>query len=607
MKELITLSIYEYHNSSASISQGNKIVAAFQEDRFVKKKNEVGIPLNSIKACLNFLKINAEDVDLIGIVNDENSLKSKNSILNFLYKRQSRYTVEDWKHENNFYWYKNLIQKKKIDSFYSVMGGSSRIQKDHHISTKFYNNKKKFEILKKDFLKRRYKVYEEIGFKKEKISFLPHYLLHHYHAFYSCINKKFDKDNLIIHCEGDGGLYNHAISKFHKKNGIKLINGTNKYNIGRLYQWTTLNLNMLPYHDEYKVMGLAPYGKASKNHQLYKNFKKYFFLNKKKYLIETKKNLKDLYFQFRNLIINNRFDTVAAILQKFLEDISLELFLNLEKKFKAKNIFYGGGVAMNVKANLHLSKNLKKTKNFFVPLSPADETNVFGGNYYLIEKFFLKKKLSLKNIKPLNNIYLGNKYIFNKNHLHKLKKFKVSKYSKEIVVKKIINGSIIGRFCGRAEFGQRALGNRSILASIKYPGIVEKINKKIKSRDFWMPFALSIIDKDLEKYFEKNKSLDPYYMTTCYQLKQNINLNDFANVVHPADRTGRPQVVTSSNNLEYYNLLKTIKKQTSVGAILNTSFNIHKKTIVETIDDAIDVFKSTNLDGLIINDYFISK
>ena len=262
---------------------------------------------------------------------------------------------------------------------------------------------------------------------------------------------------------------------------------------------------------------------------------------------------------------------------------------------------------MNVKANLYLSKKLKITKKLYIPLSPADETNVFGGNYYLIEKFFLKKKISLDKIKPLNNIYLGNKYEVKKIHLSKLKKFKVSKYSSEIIAKKIINGDVIGRFYGRAEFGQRTLGNRSILASINYPGIVEKINKKIKSRDFWMPFALSIIDKDIGKYFEKNKSLDPFYMTTCYQLKKNINLKDFANVVHPADRTGRPQVVTISNNPEYYNLLKKVKTLSGVGAILNTSFNIHKKTIVETIDDAISVFNSTNLDGLIIDNYFISK
>ena len=607
MKDIVTLSIYEYHNSSASISKGTQILAAFQEDRFVRRKNEVGIPLNSIKACLKYLNIKAEEVDCIGIVNDKNSFKSKNSILNFLFKRQSRYTIKDWKDENSLYWYQNLIKKKKVDSFFSVMGGKSRIQKDHHLNTTFYNDKKNFKYLKKEFLKRRHKVYEDLGFRKENIFFLPHYLLHHYHAFYSCVNKRFNEDNLIVHCEGDGGLFNHAISKFSKKKGIKLIRGTNNFNLGRLYQWTTLNLNMLPYHDEYKVMGLAPYGKADVKHNLYKSFEKYFFFNKKIGLIDTKKNIIDLYFSFKDLINNTRFDNVAAILQKFLEDKLSQLFIHLEKKYKPKNIFYGGGVAMNVKANLYLLKNLKSTKNFFIPLSPADESNVFGGNYYLIEKFFLKKNISLKKIKPLENIYLGNEYKIKKVHFNKLQKYKLRKYSPKIISERIKAGDVIGRFCGRAEFGQRALGNRSILASINYPGIVEKINKKIKSRDFWMPFALSIIEPEFKKYFTINKSLDPFYMTTCYSLKNNIDLKKFQNVVHPADRTGRPQVVIKKNNSEYFDLLKEVKRSMGIGAILNTSFNIHKKTIVETIDDAIKVFKSTNLDGLIINEYFVSK
>ena len=607
MKDIITLSIYEYHNASASISRGSKIVAAFQEDRFVKRKNEVGIPINAISACLNFLKISASEVDYLGIVNDDESLKSKNSILNFLFKRQSRYSVDDWKKENDLFWYKKLINKDKTESFFNAMGGKSRIQKDHHINTDFYDDKKSFKFLKNEFQKRRLNAYKKIGFIEENIFFLPHYILHHYHAFYSCVGKNFNQKNIIVHCEGDGGFYNHGVSIFSKSKGINFLKGTKNFNLGRLYQWTTLNLNMLPYHDEYKVMGLAPYGDADKNHELYKNFEKYFYLNKKTGLIETKKNLKDLYFSFKKLINNTRFDKVAAILQKFLEDLLLKFFRQLEVKYNPKNIFYGGGVAMNVKANLYISDNLKSTKNFFVPLSPADETNVFGGNYYLIEKFFLKKKIPLNKIEPLNNIYLGNDHKIKKVHLIKLKDYKIRKYSKKIVSEKIKNGDVIGRFSGRAEFGQRSLGNRSILASINYPGIVEKINKKIKSRDFWMPFALSIIDNDLEKYFYKNKSLDPFYMTTCYKLKNEVDLNQFQNVVHQADRTGRPQKVTLENNREYYELLKELKKLTGVGAILNTSFNIHRKTIVETIDDGIEVLKTTNLDGIIINDYFVSK
>ena len=128
-----------------------------------------------------------------------------------------------------------------------------------------------------EFQKNRLQVYKNIGFDEKKISFLPHYILHHYHAFYSCVNKKLNQKNIIVHCEGDGGFYNHAVSEFLQSKGIILKKGTNKFNLGRLYQWTTLNLNMLPYHDEYKVMGLAPYAYADTNHDLYKSFKKYFF------------------------------------------------------------------------------------------------------------------------------------------------------------------------------------------------------------------------------------------------------------------------------------------------------------------------------------------
>ena len=103
------------------------------------------------------------------------------------------------------------------------------------------------------------------------------------------LTKNLYQNNLIVHCEGDGGLYNHAVSKFSESKGIELLKGTNNFNLGRLYQWTTLNLNMLPYHDEYKVMGLAPYGNASETDDLYKKFKKYFYFNKKKGLIDTKK------------------------------------------------------------------------------------------------------------------------------------------------------------------------------------------------------------------------------------------------------------------------------------------------------------------------------
>ena len=130
---------------------------------------------------------------------------------------------------------------------------------------------------------------------KAKIYFVPHYKCHHYHAFYSL--KKEILKALIIHAEGDGGKYNQAISIPTKK-GLKFIHGSNKFNLGRLYQWTTLYLNMKPYHDEYKVMGLSAYGDKLKSKELTKTLSKYFKLNKSKLVLDFKKKTKRLVLSF---------------------------------------------------------------------------------------------------------------------------------------------------------------------------------------------------------------------------------------------------------------------------------------------------------------------
>ena len=202
-------------------------------------------------------------------------------------------------------------------------------------------------------------------------------------------------------------------------------------------------------------------------------------------------------------------------------------------------------------------------------------------------------------------MYLGNSYNFNEKKYKKNKNYKIEKVNHKKIAELLASGKIIGRFTGRAEFGQRALGNRSILASISYPNIVDKINQKIKSRDFWMPFALTILDIE-KKYFYKNSFINPFYMTSCFDLKKKYKKN-FINVIHPAAQTARPQILKKFNNPSYYDLIMKVKKTSGIGAVLNTSFNVHGKTIVENPSDAIKVLRETNLDGLIIDNFFVEK
>ena len=160
---------------------------------------------------------------------------------------------------------------------------------------------------------------------------------------------------------------------------------------------------------------------------------------------------------------------------------------------------------------------------------------------------------------------------------------------------------------GRAEFGARSLGNRSILADPSNPEIKKIINEKIKNRDFWMPFAASVTEKYAKKYFNLNSKISSYsYMTNCVDCTKEGEIKLKA-AVHPYDMTCRPQIILKGFNSDYEDLINEFGKLTGIYALLNTSFNFHGKPLVNNFKDALDVFKKTDLDALIIDKYLFSK
>ncbi len=161
-------------------------------------------------------------------------------------------------------------------------------------------------------------------------------------------------------------------------------------------------------------------------------------------------------------------------------------------------------------------------------------------------------------------------------------------------------------FNDRAEFGARALGNRSILARPDLQGTVKKINDVVKNRDFWMPFSLSIIKKYHKKYILNNKSLQSPHMTMAFDtIKKNYRF--IASGTHPYDGTVRPQILEKNFNQKYYNLIIKFYKITKIPALLNTSLNLHGKPIVNNINQAIYTLENSDLDSLVINYKYILK
>ena len=357
-------------------------------------------------------------------------------------------------------------------------------------------------------------------------------------------------------------------------------------------------------------MGLAPYATEKEVFKSYQIFKDIFKLSNNKLNITYKNKPRDLYFTFQEKLQGHRFDGIAGALQKTLEKVTIDWLSNAQKKLNKKILCYGGGVAMNVKAN-GLFQDYTNFNKIFVPLSPSDESNAIGACYYSTEKHFLKNGKDIFLIKPLSTPYLGPTIISKnldkflnetKKSRGKIKLFK--NFSNDLVANYLKKGKVIGRASGRSEFGQRALGNRSILANPSYGGIVQKINSAIKYRDFWMPFCPTILSNFEKDVIINKKNILSKYMTSSFKLKNEYKKKALG-ASHTADNTVRPQILSSEDNQDYFKIIQKFYHKTNIPMLINTSLNLHREPMASDMEDCFKILKKTHLDGMIINNNLI--
>ena len=250
---------------------------------------------------------------------------------------------------------------------------------------------------------------------------------------------------------------------------------------------------------------------------------------------------------------------------------------------------------------------IKRVDYLFIPPGPGDDSISIGAAY--LE--FAEIEKSIKSIIPYKNAYLGPEYsdVIIKKEIdkHLPEGFNSKTSNNDEVANLIARGDIVARFGTTGmEFGSRALGNRSILADPRNPSAIHHINKLVKMRDFWMPFAPSIIEERENDYMINPKGIDARYMQIGFDSTKLAEEHIPAGL-HPFDRTARPQIVSKIDNPTYHSLISAFEKITGVGALLNTSFNIHGEPIVGTPSDAIDTFLRCGLHHLYIGSWLISK
>jgi carbamoyltransferase len=580
------------HNSSAALMMDGKLIVAVCEERSRRKKNYIGYPKNAVEYCLKKAGITGNQLHRIAYTTVDNPgilVKAKTN---------TQFTLQDYRDYYGDRFYKRRLNGEDCLDYLKWLRDDKKFNSDEeYFDFKYLTDEVLLnsELDMKLFREEQQRVLgEHLGIANSKIEFLDH---HECHAYYSYFGSPFrEKACIVLTLDGWGDGRNQTVWKV-QDDKFTLLAQSNQNDIGRVYKMATLLLGMRPDEHEFKVMGLAAYAKSSHVKRAKEVINNLCKIEGMKIL--SKERPDDLFSYLEHAWQTHRFDNIAGAVQEFTEEIACNLVKNIAKETGIDRFVIGGGIAMNIKMNKAISE-LEEVKELFVCGSSGDESLSIGGCYLMSS--------NQKSNQPIPNLYLGydikdeiDTYDFN----YYQHKFNVnSSATFDQVAKLLERGDIVAVIRGKAEFGARALGNRSILANPSRRETVQQINEAIKNRDFWMPFALSILEESLEDYIANPKQLQSPFMAISLDVLPEKNSQIEAGT-HPYDKTVRPQAVSSKNTPEYYELISAFQKLTGIPALLNTSFNLHGEPIVDTIADAIRTFELSGLDHLLINDKFL--
>ena len=581
--------------SGCSLFVDDKIVFSSSEERYTRKKSDSLFPENSIKHALEYCNVSPNELDNVLICGNRLSL------IPSIMREYSTFTVDDQLRSMKEYWYPKLIENKDI-SYVELF--KDKINLDTYPFNTEWGKKFNYFSLENPYSVDDEKKVSEffittlssfLNIEKSKISHIEHDTCHASYALYGSPIR--EKNTLVVTADAWGDDLSATISIFDgdKINRVKEYHHKD-FQLARIYRYTTLVLRMLANEHEYKVMGLAPYHNSKKTIEVEKILNDMQSINELEFSFNS--NIKDIFYHLDENLKNFRFDQIASGLQSFTEKLLTKWFSNMVEEYDSSSVVYSGGISMNVKANLMISK-IPQIKNFFVCGAGTDETLPIGACYH-------HATLSKISPKPLVDLYLGDDANYSETQLSQTNNIKATSIdSIEQILDRLLDNQIIGICRGRMEMGQRALGNRSIICDPRNIKNVEKINDSIKNRDFWMPFAPIILDEYQDVLIENPKKLESPHMTIAFETKNGKEVIPAS--VHRSDGTARAQLLKKSVNPELWNLIYRFYEKTGIPAVLNTSLNLHGFPIVRTIDDALYVFQNSKLDLLWLENHIIQK
>jgi len=594
MKIILGISAF-YHDSAATLLIDGKIIAAAQEERFTRIKHDSSYPFHAVEFVLKYAKIKILEVDQIVFF------------------------------EKPFLKFERLLE--------TYISFAPRGFKSFCMAMPLWLKEKLFQ---KKLILNQLKQHDKNFDDEKKIFFSEHHLSHAASAFFpSPFN-----ESIVLTADGVGewATTTVAIGKENKLEIKKEIHFP--HSLGLLYSAFTYYTGFKVNSGEYKLMGLAPYGKPIYEEKIINQLIDVkndgsFWLNQDYFNYATGLTMTNS--KFENLFGQKTRDPtkekltqfhmdIAASIQKVTEDIMIRLAKSLKKEFGIVNLCLAGGVALNCVANGKILKE-KIFDNIWIQPASGDA----GGSLGAALALWHLEQSNSRRVNPEDDMqgsYLGPEYSQKEieNDLNKLGAVYEIKNEEDLLnqtADDLSKGDAIGWFQGRMEFGPRALGGRSILGDPRSEVMQKNLNLKVKFRESFRPFAPSILREDLSEWFEMSE--DSPYMLLVAKIsskkiikmtkmqkelfgidKLNVKRSEIPAVTH-VDYSARVQTVHKNTNPKYYHLLKKFKKKTNCPIIVNTSFNVRGEPIVNSPLDAFNCFMGTGLDKLVIGNCYLIK
>jgi len=593
--------------STAALMIDGEVVACVSEERFSRVKNDESYPKRAIEACLEIGGISASDLDVVVFSTEQFDAKA------ILTHKYSRFSVADRMREEKKVWEPRIYRNEPV-VYLDVFADKVDIAQypgpaEWNEVMRFMRRSDTTPAEEKAYYQafRRQVIATHLGIPRDKVTFANHHRAHAYYAYYG---SPMPRDRVLIMTADAWGDDENGTISLGEGGNITSIHVSNNFQGARLYRSMTLLLGMKPDEHEYKVMGLAAYAKPEYYKGPYEVFRSTQYVDGLGFAYKTKPA--DLYVWFRDRLEGYRFDAIAGALQQYTEELMTEWTENALRATGARRVVYGGGAAMNVKAIMRIA-SLPEVDELFVCPTPSDESLAIGSAYVVMHDAVKARGGDpSKVLRPLPHAYLGPAPTareidavvrdFAGDPGYRVR----DRVDPRYIARLVTEGRIVGRCAGRCEFGARALGNRSIIADPRNTNVIRTINERIKSRDFWMPFAPSIKLERADDYLANRKGMRAPYMTQAFATTP-LAQRELIAGLHQADLTCRPQLVDRTMNREYHELISEFEAITGVGGVLNTSFNLHGEPIVQTPADAARVYRLSKLDVLLFDGALVEK